>query len=288
MPSARAGVRAAAPSVLRARLHFAAGTGPTPVAQVAEPGAGPDLHSGAMSAHEVEIHDARPIADTLDLDRQGFVLTRHDSAVTDFYDEAQVRRVYYPEMERLVAAMTGAAKVVVFDHTIRVADDRKRAARKARDPVKRVHNDFTERSAPQRVRDLLPPDEAEARLAGRYASINVWRPIVGPVATKPLVVCGYPSLDSRDLVTAERHYPDGRIGGIYMLAFNPSQRWFYFPAMATDEAVLLKCFDSLTDGTARWTAHGSFDPPAPPPRAAPRESVEVRTLLFFDPPPEAA
>ena len=195
-----------------------------------------------------------------------FVLTRHDSAVTDFYDEAQVRRVYYPEMERLVAAMTGAGKVVVFDHTIRVADDRKRAARKARDPVKRVHNDFTERSAPQRVRDLLPPDEAEARLAGRYASINVWRPIVGPVETKPLVVCGYPSLDSRDLVAAERHYPDGRIGGIYMLAFNPSQRWFYFPAMATDEAVLLKCFDSLTDGTARWTAHGSFDPPAPPPR----------------------
>ena len=282
MSDARRDDRIASAPALRAQLHFAADTGAVPVARVAEPGTGPDEHSGEISVYEIEIRDARPIAATLDLDRQGFVLTRHTTAVGDFYADEQVRRIYYLEMERLVAEMTGANKVVVFDHTIRVADEKKRIERKVRDPVKRVHNDFTERSAPQRVRDLLPPDEAEARLAKRYASINVWRPIVGPVEIKPLVVCGYESIDDRDLVPAERHYPDGRIGGIYMLVFNPRQRWFYFPEMTGDEVVLLKCFDSLTDGTARWTAHGSFDPPAVRAGAVPRESIEVRTLLFFD------
>ena len=135
---------------------------------------------------------------------------------------------------------------------------------------------------PQRVRDLLPPEAAEARLNKRYGSINVWRPIQSPVENKPLVICDYDSIDDGDLIAAERQYPDGRVGGIYYLTYNPKQRWYYFPRMERDEVVLLKCFDSLTDGTARWTAHGSFDDPNRPPDAKPRESIEIRTLLFFD------
>lgn len=265
-----------------ASLQFLATTDEMPVALVSEPGLGPDKHSWTTAEHDVVIDDARAMAEQLDLDRQGFALMRHPTAVRDFYDDDEVRRVYYPEMEALVRSVTGAGKVIVFDHTIRVDDEDMQVRLKVRAPIKGVHNDFTTRSAPQRVRDLLPADEAEARLKKRYGSINVWRPIRGPVETKPLVICEYGSIDDQDLVAAERHYPDGRIGGIYYLVHNPKQRWYYFPRMERDEVVLLKCFDSLTDGTARWTAHGSFDDPNSPTNATPRESIEIRTLLFFD------
>lgn len=95
----------------------------------------------------------------------------------------EVQAVYYPEVERLVQAVTGAAKVVVFDHTWRCASASKRAEHGAQEPVRMAHNDYTLRSGPQRVRDLLTADEAEARLQRRFVEINVWRPIWGPVET---------------------------------------------------------------------------------------------------------
>lgn len=264
-----------------ATLQFTAKAGPAPVALVKAPGSGPDERVGTFEEHQAVIRDGRPIADRLDLDREGFELLRHPTAVKDFYDDDEVRRVYYPEMEALVRQATGASRVIVFDHTIRVDDSGTQAVRKVRAPVRNVHNDFTLRSAPQRVRDLLPPDETEMRLGKRYGSINVWRPIRGPVLTAPLAICEYRSIADGDLIAAERRYQD-RIGGVYHLAYNPDQRWYYFPRMERDEVVLLKCFDSLTDGTARWTAHGAFTDPNTPPGAPPRESIEIRTLMFYD------
>lgn len=263
-------------------LMFATTVDQRPVALVKEPGQGPDNHTMETVEHDVVIDDARAVGETFDLDRQGFALWRYPTAVQDFYDDDEVRRVYYPEMDALARSATGASKVVVFDHTIRVDDEEKQRRLKVRAPVKPVHNDFTTRSAPQRVRDLLPADEAEARLQKRYGSINIWRPIVGPVETRPLVICGYETILDEDLVNSERHYPDGRIGAVYYLVHNPGQRWFYFSRMERDEVVLLKCFDSLMDGTARWTAHGSFDNPNTPANPILRESIEIRTMLFFD------
>ena len=264
------------------KARFSAGPEQRPVAIVAEPGKGLDNYQGEMVEHDIRVVNGRAFKDQLELDVHGFALTETPTAVRDFYDDEEVKRLYYPEMEKLVAAATGASKVVVFDHTIRVDDRGKMDREKVRAPVTGMHNDFTRRSAPQRVRDLLPPDEAEARLKKRYGSINVWRPIVSPVETRPLAICSFDSIADKDLVAAERHYPDGRIGGIYYLVHNPAQRWFYFPRMAGDEVILLKCYDSLEDGTARWTAHGSFEDPNSPANPIPRESIEIRTLYFFD------
>jgi hypothetical protein len=264
-----------------APVQFTVDDGTTPVALVKQPGIGQDDRSGTFEYHDIVIQDGRPVADRFDLDREGFALVNYATAVEDFYDDDEVARVYYPEMDRLVKQATGASKVVVFDHTVRNGDSDARAERNVRAPVRMVHNDFTVASAAHRVRDLLPADEAEARLKKRYGSINLWRPIRGPVETAPLVICGYGDIDDRDLIASERHYGD-RIGGVYNLAYNPDQRWFYFPRMARDEVILLKCFDSLTDGTARWTVHGSFQDPNSPPGAAPRESIEIRTLMFWD------
>lgn len=266
---------------VRGVLQFTIDTGEMPVTQVSDGGGRNDPKTGAYEMREVEIHDGRPEADRFDLETDGFAFLHSDTAVTDFTDRRQVEEVYYPELERLLLDITGAEKVLIFDHTLRIGDPEKRDALKVRDPVRGAHNDFTDRSAPQRVRDLLPPDEAEARLKRRFTSINVWRPLTGPVKTDPIAICAWDSLDPKDLIVAERVYND-RVGGILNLAYNPAQRWTYFPDMERDEVILLKCFDSERDGRARWTAHAAFEAPGGNDPSLPaRESIEVRTLIFY-------
>ena len=265
-----------------APLLFTVNDGKPVIAKVFEAGGEHDRRAGTFKWHDVKIQDGRPNAHRLDLDKDGYRLIDHKSAVRNWFDDDEARRVGYPETEALVKAYTGCSKVVIFDHTPRVDDEALQAAHALRPPSKYVHNDFTPESAEQRVRDILPADEAQMRLKKRYASINVWRPVEGPVETAPLVICGYQDMKDDDLVLSERHYPDGRIGRIYNIAFNPAQRWTFFPHMMPDEAVLLKCYDSSRGETARWTAHGSFQPPNKPANAPPRKSVDLRTMLFWD------
>ena len=235
--------------------------------------------TGEHAHYAVTIHDGRPIADELTLEGAGIELVAHETAVKDFYDDAEVEAVYYPEVVAHVKQATGAAKVVVFDHTVRVEGDGPHGA--PRRPVRVVHNDYTELSGPQRVRDLVPADEVEAWLAGRFAIINVWRPIRGPVEAAPLAACDARSLAPGDLVPTDLVYQD-RTGEIYSIAFNPAHRWIYFPHMQANETMLIKSYDSATDGRARFTPHSAFDHPATPAEGAVRESIEVRTLVFFD------
>jgi hypothetical protein len=232
-------------------------------------------------AKTMRIHDGRAVARDLSLDDQGFVLTRHDSAVADFYDDAEVRSVYYPEIERLVKDATGASKVIIFDHTTRIDGPTNAGGEIGRTGVRQVHNDYTVKSGPQRVRDLLDADEAEQRLRGRFAQINVWRPITGPVERTPLALIDAQSIAEADLVPVDLVYED-RVGEIYHGAYNPDHRWYYFPEMRADEAILIKGYDSAEDGRARFTPHTAFDDPTTAADAAPRESIEVRVLAFFD------
>jgi hypothetical protein len=212
------------------------------------------------------------------LHRHGFELVRHRSAVRDFYDD-EVKRIYYPEAERLLKAATGASRVFVFDHmTRRRAISADGTGDGRRQPVTRVHVDHTARSGPQRVRDLLA-DEAEELLQGRVQIVNVWRPIKGPLLDAPLAVCDAASVEPNDLVPSDLVYPH-RVGETYSVTYRPSHRWFYFPNMRTDEALLLKCYDSKQDGRARFAPHTAFIDPNTPPDAPPRESIELRALVF--------
>ena len=136
----------------------------------------------------MRIHNGRPLADRFEFEREGFRFVPHRSRVADFMNDDEVRRVYYPECEELIKQVSGAKRVVVFDHTLRTASGTQRETRKIRDIVSRVHNDYTEWSGPQRVRDIMG-DEAEALLQGRFAIIQVWRPINHPVESHPLAIC---------------------------------------------------------------------------------------------------
>ncbi|MBT5413843.1 MAG: methyltransferase, partial [Rhodospirillaceae bacterium] len=148
--------------------------------------------------------------------------------------------------------------------------------------VRQAHNDYTEISGPQRVRDLVDdPAEAERLAEGRFAVINVWRPIRGPLLRAPLAVADARSVAEGDLQAADLVYPD-RVGEIYELAYGSQHGWYYVPAMTADEALLIKSYDSARDGRARFTPHSAFDDPTMPEDAPPRESIEVRVLAFFE------
>ena len=243
-------------------------------------GAGVPRRDGNYRDFTVRIHNARLVASDLSLDRQAFVLAPHDTTMVDFYDKDEIRRTWEPEVEALIKRETGASKVVVFDHTIRAAD--RGVERGHRAPVRSVHNDYTEKSGPQRVRDLLPPDEAEARLKKRFVEINVWRNIShDPVEMAPLGFVDAQSIAPRDLAVCDLIYAD-RTGEIYVGVHNADHRWYYFPRMTREEAVLIKCYDSMTDGRARFSLHSAFDEPTSPAKPKPRESIETRTFAFFD------
>src|SRR5213592_1788862 len=234
--------------------------------------------SGTEERHRVEIRNARN--EKVALEKNGFQLVGHETAVRNFFDPEQLKSVYYPEVERLVKELSGAKRVVVFDHTLRSGDEAEREAKLVREPVLYVHNDYTEWSGPQRVRDLLP-DEAEALLQGRFAIIQVWRATNKPIQSNPLAIADARSLHPADLIRAERRYPN-RVGETYRIGYNPDHRWFYFSRMRRDEALVFKVFDSSKDGRARFTAHSSFEDPNTPAGAPPRQSIEARTLAFFD------
>ena len=268
-----------APDTIEAMLNYIVDDGTKVFTITAGPG-GQDVRSGGTpDPHRVAMHNGRPHAKDFVLDRNGFRFVQHDTKVADFYDESEIKRVYYPEMEALIKAESGAKRVVVFDHTLRTADHDLRETKKIREVVRRVHNDYTEWSGPKRVRDLLPA-EADELLKRRFAIIQVWRPIKHPVETDPLGICDARTLSPDNLVISERRYPD-RIGQTYAITYNPAQKWFWFPRMRREEALVFKVYDSLIDGRARWTAHTAFDDPSAAPNARPRESIEIRTLAFF-------
>lgn len=267
---------------VEAALRYLEPTSGKPRSLEYEPPPGVPPTTAVHRDHIVTIRDIRPVASALSLEREGFQLVAAASSVRDFYDEEVVRSRYYAETVSLLEELTGASRVVVFDHTIRrrIPGATDRTAGIQRQPVPRVHNDYTEKSGPQRVRDLLGED-AGALLRKRFAVINVWRPIRGPIQDAPLAVADAQSVGGDDLVATDLIYPD-RIGEIYYVKFNPSHRWFYASAMRQDEVMLIKCFDSADDGRARFVPHSAFEDPTTPAGALPRESIELRTLAFHE------
>jgi len=264
-----------------ATMTYLVPTGKKPVSYQYDPPPGVPVRSGPYEDRSVQIRNARPFASELSLDREGFVIVPHVTKARDLSDNEEVKAVYYPEVEQLVKQATGATRVLIFDHTIRSAPLAGAGRKGVREPVKRVHNDYTVKSGPQRVRDLLP-DETEDLLGRRFAVINVWRPLRRTVEDTPLGLLDAHSIAPQDLIATDLLYPD-RTGEIYSVAYNPAHRWFYFPRQRADEAVLLKCYDSKEDGRARFPAHSAFDDPTAPPGVPPRESIEVRTLVFYPP-----
>ncbi|HEU5282738.1 MAG TPA: CmcJ/NvfI family oxidoreductase [Burkholderiales bacterium] len=287
-PSSSAPVADHLPFV-NARVSFLApGEGPVEV-RVYPPSSGRATVRPESVHHVVRIHDARTIAAGLRLDRDGFELHAHRSRFADFFDEAAVRERYYPEVQDVVRALTGSSTVIAFDHNVRSAARAARGQPGVRVPVDQAHNDYTERSGPKRMREILEVAGRSDLAHRRVAFVNLWRPIVGPVQDNPLGLCAAYSVSPQDLVETDiQHFGEDNLevprhsGQIYSVRHNPAHRWFYLSDMRPDELLLLKCYDSRSDGRARFMPHTGFQNPACPPQFVPRESIEARTLVVFD------
>lgn len=267
--------------VIEAELNFVARGSTRPVSFTFEPPPGEPWNSGDYEVRRVPVRNARPLAalGDLSLDRSGFERVVRPSALHDFSDDAVIRESYYPEASAILREVTGAGRIVVFDHTLRDSEQGARGTPQLREPVRRVHNDQTFESGPRRVRDHLAPEEAERRLKGRFAIINLWRPL-DPVAQLPLALCDARTLADEDRVPSSLVYRD-KIGETYGFHHNPAQRWYYFPWLTPSEALLIKIYDSEPT-VARLTAHTAFDDPTSPADAPARRSIELRALVFWD------
>ena len=269
---------------IEAELNYLAATREKPVFYTYEPPPGTPWSTGESEAHTTTIYDLRPAASGFTLDNAGFQFVPHRSAVRDFWDEEEVKRVYYPESIALLKQVTGASDVRVFDHTLRRrvpgVNDRERGPGFPRQPAIRVHVDQTATSGAARLRELYP-EEADELLRHPVAIVNLWRPIKSPARDAPLAVCDARSVAPKDLVASDIIFRDRR-GEIYNVVYNSAHRWFYAPEMRPDEALLIKCFDSRDDGAvARFAPHTAFLDPTAPKDAPPRESIELRTYLVF-------
>jgi hypothetical protein len=230
--------------------------------------------------YQVKIHDLRPHQDELSFDRNGFVLVNQNSACSNFYDLAEVERVYLPEIVDLVTSLTGADKVITFGVMTRTNNPE---AAEGNLPAFGAHVDYGDYTVRAFSAEVLGEQEAEKWLAGRYMLINVWRPIK-VVESAPFAVCDASTVAASDLCDSEVR---GGLGDPnrptlygHAVSFNENQRWYYVPRMRPDEVLAFKLYDS-DSSAVQWTAHSAFKHPDIPDDAPPRESIEVRTIAFM-------
>ncbi|THV02827.1 hypothetical protein K435DRAFT_716477 [Dendrothele bispora CBS 962.96] len=239
----------------------------------------------APEKHVVEIEDVRGKESSVSLDTTGFQFALNEPAKhKSFENDDEIQKEYYPESIELIKKLTGASRVVIFDHTIRRRDTGQDGLdSKRRQPANQAHVDQSAQAARDRVLRHLPESESAELLKHRFQIINLWRPISHPAYDWPLALCDYRSLDvKKDLVPVALVYPD-REGETLGVRYNPEHKWKYLKGMTPDEAVLIKCYDSKEDGSVSvLTPHSAFEDPSTPEDALPRESIELRTLVFYD------
>ncbi len=265
---------------IRANFNYIVDTGVPPVRYIDWPEMEHQAIPPQYRQYEMAVRNGRPLRDAFKLDTHGFVFVDHVTQVNNFTDDAERACVYDLELQALIKQHSGASEVLVFDHTIRISDEVMQKSVNARPTVKGVHNDYTETSAPRRLREIIGDAEAERRFNKRWAIIQTWRSIRGKVLVDPLGICDGRSIPKKGFIRVERRYKD-RTGEVYHIAHNPAHEWFYFPHMSRDEVLVFKVFDSDAGMPSRFTAHSAFDDPQTPTAAPPRESIETRTFAFF-------
>ena len=279
----------ASPSEIEVPISYMVDTGETLVFSQTDDPSERGKMEGTRDWRVMTIRNARLLPNDFSLGVEGIAFTEHVTRVTDFYDDAQLASVYTPELEKLIARLSGATEVVVFDHTRRSSDAARRVAHNWRDPVPLPHSDYTDRSAAQRMRDVFG-DDADDRLGRRFAIVNVWRSMTGPIEQWPVAVCDARSVSDDTMHTIVRSAPHrtepsfeyARSSETRHASYDANHRWYHFPRMTRNEALLFKNYDTLHDGTARYALHSAFEDPSGPADPAPRESIESRAFVFFD------
>lgn len=236
------------------------------------------------------------------MDRLGVSLAHLNSECTNFYDAAEVERVFYPEIEKLLLDFfPGATDALVFNHDVfdkDYAGDRTED-QEAKNPgvnanyANIVHNDLNDNSGRVRCRELLTrnlrnfgrtqnytEEEADRKMSRRFMSINLAKPME-TVEQFPFVLSAWPSFAHQPYINNYRIYDD-RVGETQRFTYSPDHEWYWFPQQRSDEVSMLKCYDSVTDGSvSRWSFHTAAIDPTAPANARCRKNVVVRSFVFF-------
>lgn len=236
------------------------------------------------------------------MDRLGVSLAHCESECRNFYDHEEVERVFYPEMERLLLEFfPGATDALVYNHDVfdKDYDGDRTEDQDNRNPgvnaayANLVHNDLNDNSGRVRCRELLTRNlrnfgrtqhyteaEADAKMARRFMSINLAKPMQ-TVQQNPFVLCAWPSFADQPYITNYRIYDD-RVGETTRFTYRPGHEWYWVPRQQPDEVSMLKCYDSVTDGSvSRWSFHSAAIDWTAPPDAPCRKNVVVRSFVFF-------
>jgi len=265
---------------------------------------GVERNTGIYETHQVTIRDARDIQQSLNLDTNGFVLSSHRSAVTDFYDRDQVDRVYPGEVVEAVKFLTGATRVALQGWMVRTSGDMSRHKRQAvgythkggvQPPAGEAHVDFTPACAERLARSIYRQHFPEGKGYLRFLASSLWRAFSEPPQDCPLALCdarsvgrdeGVPNTlfivdqlpDEATMIGPMPNEDTAMAAAIFH--YSPHHRWWYFPNMVRDEVVLLKFHDSDATRALR-TPHTAFHDPSFP-GAKTRESIEFRTVAYFE------
>ncbi len=268
---------------VKSTFRYTRDTGVAPEVYFYEPPPGTKWRESGDDPHEMTVHDGWSRAKSFALDREGFAMHDFHSPFAEWDDDAAIRAKFYGPVERFVQNEVGARRVIIFDHTIRaqanLAQTRSETSTSRRAPVMNVHCDYTPKSGPLRVRQLLL-NEADELLKRRVAFYNFWKPLRRTAEERPLAMCDVTSSTEQDFIVMKLRYRD-RDGEIFVMRYSPKHNWWYFPRMTPDHAIMLKTYDSEIDGRARFIGHSAFEDPNTPPNAPMRESIEIRTMAFF-------
>ena len=236
------------------------------------------------------------------MDKLGVSLAHCESQCQNFYDAEEVERVFYPEMEKLLLNFfPDATDAFVYNHDVFDKDyegDRTEDQDNKNPGVNAfyanlVHNDLNDNSGRVRCRELLTKnlrnfgreqhyteEEADAKMSRRFMSINLAKPME-TVQQNPFVLCAWPSFANQPYITNYRVYDD-RVGETTRFTYRPEHDWYWFPQQKPTEVSMLKCYDSITDGSvSRWSFHSACIDPTAPEDAPCRRNVVVRSFVFF-------
>jgi hypothetical protein len=225
-----------------------------------------------------------------------------ESKCTNIYDAAEVERVFYPEIEKLLLDFfPDATDALVYNHDVfdkdytgdRTEDQDSNNPGVNANYANLVHNDLNDNSGRVRCRELLTKnlrnfgrtqhyteEEADKKMSRRFMSINLAKPIE-TVEQFPFVLCAWPSFADQPYITNYRIYDD-RVGETTRFTYRPDHEWYWFPRQKPTEVSMLKCYDSVTDGSvSRWSFHTACIDPTVPLDAPCRKNVVVRSYVFF-------
>lgn len=243
-----------------------------------------NIHEPGDDSHVMTVTDGWNRASSFCLDKEGFSVHSFHSSFSSWDNDDAVKTSFYPEVVDFLKSTTGAARILVFDHTIRTKQNEAKKltdekATSQRAPVRLVHCDYTAESGPLRVKQLLG-SEADDLLSRRVSFINFWLPVRNTVEEWPLAMCDVTSSPADDFFKLYLRYRE-RTGENYVMRHSDEHKWWYFPGMTPEQVILLKTYESESDGRARFVGHTAFEDPETKEGARTRESVEVRTIAFY-------